>query len=88
MDKQKDFEKGWEEWQQMKNSLYYSKEALEKKLQKARKETAEKFAEMVKSRGKWHSKAYILGKGIVTQSILIEDTTLDEIAKEITEGKV
>lgn len=36
-----------EEWKQIKNSLYYSKEALEKKLAKASKETAEKiFAEI------------------------------------------
>ena len=36
-----------EEWQKMKNSLYYSKEALEKKLQKARKETAEKLLDEI-----------------------------------------
>lgn len=32
-----------EEWKQIKNSLYYSKETLEKKLAQERKETAEKI---------------------------------------------
>ena len=32
-----------EEWKQIKNSLYYSKEELDKKLAKARKETAEEI---------------------------------------------
>ena len=32
-----------EVWKQIKNSLYYSKEELEKKLQRERKETAEKI---------------------------------------------
>ena len=32
-----------EEWKQIKNSLYYSKEELEKKLQRERKETTEKI---------------------------------------------
>ena len=32
-----------QEWKQIKNSLYYNKEALEKKLDQASKETAEKF---------------------------------------------
>lgn len=32
-----------EEWKQIKNSLYYSKEELENKLQKERKETVEKI---------------------------------------------
>ena len=36
-----------EEWKQIKNSLYYSKEELEKKLQRERKETAEKFAKLI-----------------------------------------
>ena len=37
-----------EEWKQIKNSLYYSKEELEKKLQRERKETAKEFAEKLK----------------------------------------
>ena len=32
-----------EEWKQIKNSLYYSKEELEKKLQRERKETAKEI---------------------------------------------
>lgn len=40
-----------EEWKQIKNSLYYSKEALEKKLQQARKETAKViFSELYKKK--------------------------------------
>lgn len=39
-----------EEWKQIKNSLYYSKEELEKKLQRERKETAKEFAEKLKAR--------------------------------------
>ena len=36
-----------EEWKQIKNSLYYSKEELEKKLQRERKETAkESYSKM------------------------------------------
>ena len=38
-----------EEWKQIKNSLYYSKEELEKKLQRERKETAKEIAEKVKA---------------------------------------
>ena len=37
-----------EEWKQIKNSLYYSKEELEKKLQRERKETEKEFAEKLK----------------------------------------
>lgn len=38
------------EWKQIKNSLYYSKEAREKKLDKARKETAEKILQELYSK--------------------------------------
>lgn len=37
------------EWQQIKNSLYYSKEELEKKLERARQETAREFAEKLEN---------------------------------------
>ena len=36
-----------EEWKQIKNSLYYSREALERKLEKARKETAKEIIDKV-----------------------------------------
>lgn len=36
-----------EEWKQIKNSLYYSKEELENKLQKARKETAKEILQEI-----------------------------------------
>ena len=69
-----------EEWKRMKSSLYYSKEECERRNQKICKETAEKFAERLHSRGRnvpYDGNYY---------GMVFEDD-IDEICKEITEGK-
>jgi glutamate dehydrogenase/leucine dehydrogenase len=67
-----------EEWQQIKSSLYYSKEELEKKLDKARKETANKFLNMIY----WKAVKHIKGKNKDECFIEISFEKLDKIAKE------
>lgn len=62
-----------EEWKQIKNSLYYSKETLEKKLAQASKETVEKFAKDLLSvwddLEKWSEKYYEPHSGITPKHI-------------------
>ena len=67
-----------QEWKQIKNSLYYSKEELEKKLQKARKETAEKFLNMIY----WKAVKHIKGKNKDECFIEMSFEKLDELAKQ------
>ena len=46
-----------EEWKQIKNSLYYSKEELERKLQKESKETAKEICDLILEY--WEKKQFV-----------------------------
>lgn len=46
-----------EEWKQIKNSLYYSKEELERKLQKSSKDTAKEICDFILEH--WEEKQFV-----------------------------
>ena len=70
-----------EEWKQIKNSLYYSKEELEKKLQRERKETAKEIAEKLKQKARGLSLGGDKGPEFYFGNVLLTND-IDELLKE------
>lgn len=73
-----------EEWKQIKNSLYYSKEELEKKLQRERKETAEKILNEVLQEIFYYFDVQSV-KELNEKSLLASTMTFDVVTDKIFE---
>ena len=65
-----------EEWKQIKNSLYYSKEELEKKLQRERKKTVKEILQKVKEKALSHCRT------INCYELKFIEETIDELLEE------
>ena len=73
-----------EEWKQIKNSLYYSKEELEKKLQRERKETTEKILNEVLQEIFYYFDVQSV-KELNEKSLLASTMTFDVVTDKIFE---
>ena len=65
-----------EEWKQIKNSLYYNKEELEKKLQRERKKTVKEILQKVKEKALSHCRT------INCYELKFIEETIDELLEE------
>ena len=70
-----------EEWKQIKNSLYYSKEEPEKKLQRERKKTVKEILQKVKEKALLHCRI------INCYELKFIEETIDELLEEYENEK-